>query len=472
MNEKAEARLRRKALRLLSAGRKPGEVLKLVGRGRGWLSKWRARYRHQGLVGLRGRSRRPHRQPQAWPKEMTRLIAQTRWRLSKAKAGLIGGHAIVNELRKLRPRQPLPSEKTVYRKLHQAGLLAPRRATFAPPRPTTTPYYGPAAGHFPWPTDELPAQASLDALAPRRATLDWTCRFLEGGAKVYAFHTLNLRTLELHQTLADNKTLETAQQHVLEAWKTRGIPHFLQLDNDAIFCGGYNVERVVGQFVRLCLFVGIELIFTPFKEPQHNFQVEQLNGLWGGPAFWRRHHFRCLGEVRRLAPSFTEWYMHTYTPPSLAGHTPAQSQRHAAEHRPHLSQPMTRKWPASGPGPAPRWPLKGPLTGRTALKGHLSRGHAGPLIPPALPITSGRIHFIRHVQADGTIRIFNETWPIGKRLAGQYVWATITTHRHTLDIWHRHSANGPWRLIKHIPYDLGEQVHRPIAPFIDLFTMS
>jgi leucine-zipper of insertion element IS481 len=413
MNEKAEARLRRKAMRMLSVGQKPGEVLKQVGRGRGWLSKWRTRYHHQGLAGLRGRSRRPHRLPQAWSTGMTRMIAQTRRRLSKAKAGLIGGHAIVNELRKLLPRQRLPSEKTVYRKLHQTGLIAS-------PKPTTPPYY-------PWPTDELPTQASLDAL-------DWTCRFLEGGAKVYAFHTLNLRTLELHQTLADNKTLETAQQHVLEAWKNRGIPHFLQLDNDAIFCGGYNVERVMGQFVRLCLWVGIELIFTPFKEPQHNFQVEQLNGLWGGPAFWRRHHFRCLGDVRRLAPAFTDWYMHTYTPPTLHGNTPAE--HHATEHRPHLNHAMTR------------------------------------LIPPALPITSGRIHFIRHVQTDGTIRILNEIWPIGKRLAGQYVWATITTHRHTLDIWHRRNANRPWRLIKHIHYDLGEPVHRPLQPFIDLFTMS
>jgi len=123
---------------------------------------------------------------------------------------------------------------------------------------------------------------------------------------VYAFHTLNLRTCALHQTLSVDKTLETAQAHgpskghlVLEAWKTRGIPRFLQLDNDAIFCGGYKVKRILGYFVRLCLFVGVELIFIPFKEPQHNYQVEQLNGLWGGQAFWRRHHFRGFGDVRR-----------------------------------------------------------------------------------------------------------------------------------------------------------------------------
>jgi putative transposase len=154
------------------------------------------------------------------------------------------------------PRRPLPSAATIYRVLQQTGLSAP-------PLP-------PPATYFPAPIEEV--AGSLDAM-------DWTCRYLEGGTKAYAFHTLNLRTRALHQTLARNKELRTAQAHVLDTWQNQGIPRFLQLDNDAIFCGGYKVERVVGQFTRLCLYVGVELIFLPFAEPQHNGQVEQLNGL-------------------------------------------------------------------------------------------------------------------------------------------------------------------------------------------------
>jgi len=44
-----------------------------------------------------------------------------------------------------------------------------------------------------------------------------------------------------------------------------------------------------------------------------------------------------------------------------------------------------------------------------------------------LPITAGRIHFVRKVQADGTVTILNETWKVGKRLAGRYIWATLIT---------------------------------------------
>jgi putative transposase len=185
---------------------------------------------------------------------MARLIVQTRKRPSNAKTGLTGARAIRTDLKTLMPRRRLPSERTIYRVLQRAEQ-------FAHPTPADTP-----AAYFPAPSEEV--QGSLGAL-------DWTCRYLTGGTKVYAFHTLNLRTRTLYQTLACDKTLATVQRHVLGAWQARGVPCFLPTDNDAVFCGGYKVARVVGHFTRLCLWVGVDLIFLPFKEPKRNFQVEQ-----------------------------------------------------------------------------------------------------------------------------------------------------------------------------------------------------
>ena len=411
MDEKAERRLRRKALRWLCLGRKPGEIVKRIGRSRTWLAKWCARFGEQGTAGLRSHSRQPQTHPQAWAREMTGLIVRTRKRLQQAPAGLIGARAIRYELKQLMPRRALPSATTIYRVLHQSGVLAPPSLSVAP--------------YFPAPSEEV--DGSLDAI-------DWTCRYLEGGTKVYAFHTLNLRTRALHQTLARNKELRTAQAHVLDAWQSQGIPRFLQLDNDAIFCGGYKVERVVGQFARLCLYVGVELIFLPFGEPQHNGQVEQFNGLWCGPAFWKRHHFGCFGHVGRQSARFIEWYMHYYRPPALNGATPAQRQR--TEHRPRLTKALRQALPAT------------------------------------LPITAGRMHFLRHVQPDGTLRILNEHWRVPKTLAGHYVWATVTTHRHTLALWFRGALNHDWRLLTQVHYHLTEPVHKRQLPFANLFTMS
>jgi len=411
MNEKAERTLRRRALRLLAAGHRPSAVLRRVGRSRAWLAKWRKRYAHRGAVGLHSQPRRPRRHPQAWPPALRQMIVQARRRLKRAPAGLIGARAVRGELRKLLPRRRLPSERTIGRVLVQEKVIAPAVAARPP--------------YFPAPCAEL--AGTLDAL-------DWTCRYLAGGRKVYAFHTLNLHTRAMGQTLADNKALPTVRQHVLEAWKTLGIPHFLQTDNDAVFCGGYKVRRVFGAFTRLCLCLGIELIFLPYEEPQHNSAVEQLNGLWGGPAFWQRHHFRCLDDVRRLSPAFRAWYRDDYRPPALAGLTPRQAQHREA--RPRLTQALRQA------------------------------------IPEPLPITAGRVHFIRWVPPDGTIRILNEPFRVSRRLAQRYVWVTLTTHRRTLDFWQRRTAQSAWRWIKQLPYDIPETVHRLPPCIADLFTMS
>jgi hypothetical protein len=251
--------------------------------------------------------------------------------------------------------------------------------------------------------------------------IDWTCRYLAGGVKVYAFHTLNLRTRACVQTIAADKQGRTVFAHLLQTWQTLGIPAFLQLDNDAAFCGGYKTPRRIGQVVRLCLHLGIELIFLPVAEPQRNGEVEELNGLWSR-AFWQRQHFTVLRQVQRASPHFVQWYATRYAPPALRGKTPTQAQR--TEPRRRLTRAQVRQ------------------------------------LPDPLPITAGRIHFIRCVQSDGTIAILSETWRVGRRFAGRYVWATIVTHQQRLDIWYQRSAQSDWRLLKSFAYLLPEPVKR------------
>ncbi len=398
MDDKHELRVRRKAIRLLLKGFKPNVILKAVHRGRTWLAKWRARFERLGLGGLHSQSRRPHRTPAACPPRLVRLIAQTRRRLVKHKVGLIGPRAILRELGKLRLGRATPSLTTIKRVLRAQDLVPPRSQA--------------SSAYFPAP--------SL-TLAGTMHALDWTCRYLEDGPKVYAFHTLNLRTRACHQTVAGDKSGETVIAHSLETWKTLGIPHFLQLDNDAAFCGGYKAPRVFGQFVRLCLYLGVELVFLPVAEPERNGEVEQVNGLWAH-AFWERRRFGSFPQVRRASPAFVQWYMTDYAPPYLNGRTPAQAQR--AESRRRLTVADVKHLPAE------------------------------------LPITAGRLHFIRTVRSDGTITLLNETWKVGKRRVGKYVWATITTHRRRLDIWYQRSAQHDWRLLQTFGYDIPETVAR------------
>lgn len=403
MDDKDELRRRRQAIRLWLKGVSPSQILQRVQRGRTWLSKWRDRFERLGARGLGSQSRRPCHRPAAHSSPMVRLIVRTRRRLVRARVGLIGPRAIRRELRALRLGRRLPSLATIKRVLKAEGLIAPRSAQTATYRP-------------------LP----LAHLSGCLQAMDWTCRYLEGGAKVYAFHTLNLHTRACAQTIAADKTTATVLQHALQTWKSLGIPAFLQLDNDAAFNGGYKVPRVFGQFVRLALYVGIELIFLPVGEPECNGDIEQFNRLWS-KAFFDRRHFGTLAACRRASPTFVEWYQTRYAPPKLGDRTPQAAHRAEGPHR--------------------------RLTERQIAQ-----------LPEPLPITAGRVHFIRQVAPDGTIALLNETWPVGQRRAGRVVWATITTHARRLDIWYQRSSQHEWRLLKSVPYALPTPVaHRPSA---------
>lgn len=65
-----------------------------------------------------------------------------------------------------------------------------------------------------------------------------------------------------------------------------------------------------------------------------------------------------------------------------------------------------------------------------------------------LPISVGKVTFIRLVSAAGTINILEQKFKVGKRLKFQYVKATLYTRYQTLKIYHK------GRLIKQFDYEL------------------
>ncbi len=42
-----------------------------------------------------------------------------------------------------------------------------------------------------------------------------------------------------------------------------------------------------------------------------------------------------------------------------------------------------------------------------------------------LPLTDGKMHFIRRVDNDGQINVLNEIFDVGKEFISEYVWATM-----------------------------------------------
>lgn len=396
MDEKHERTWRRQAIRLTLRGLRPKDIRKQIPRSRRWVWKWQARFQALGWRGLNSESHRPHHCAHRYSDTVCRRIVRIRRRLEHAKLGWIGAKAIQRAWQRRYPSQPCPGKSSIYTMLHRTGVLRPSHKPVAYcPQPTAT------------------SQFVLHAM-------DWTQRYLDGGPKVYAFHTVTIPDRAIHQTISPNKRRATACGHLLEACQRLGLPDGLQLDNDAAFNGTRKVARVFSPFVRLALYLGIELIFIPFGEAERNGVVERLNGLWS-QGFWKRRHFRSVTHVQRASPVFVRWYIAEYLKPPR---TEAKTRRLTKQQRQAL--------------------------------------------PAALPITAGRIHFERVVDEQGNIALLNETWHIDQRLAGQYVWATIVTHEQRLNIYHQRSAQEPLRRLKTFRYEIAE----PVRPLCSEFRRS
>lgn len=401
-NTQQELALRRRAIRLKLKGLRPVEILRGVPRGRTWLFRWLKRFTCSGWPGLKNKSKQPKRSPHAYPLKARTLVLGLRRAMHKRRLGLLGAQAIHQEIRQQKLLTRIPSGATINRWLRTAGLLS-----------STSP--GPAAVFYPEP--RVPTDYVLHAM-------DWTARYLEGGQKVFAFHTVNVGTRALAPTIAPDKTGTTLHQHVLQTWQVLGLPDSLQLDNDVTFTGGERTPRRFGSFVRLCLYLGIELVFVPPAEPTRNGVVEGVNSLWAR-SFWNRYRFRSLRAVVSRSPQFVTWDMTQYHPPGLKGRTPAQADR--TTHQPRLTRQQIHT------------------------------------LPEHLPITAGRIHFIRRVTAAGEIRFLGETWRVGKRVAHQYVWATVNTQSQRVEIHYRRAAQAAAKLVRSFSYDIPEPV-RPLRP--------
>lgn len=274
-NNLQEIAYRRLAFKLFDKGKSTKQILHKIPRSRSWLFKWKRRFAAHGWSALDSFSKAPKHAPQSYDSSVRQLVLRIRRRLERAKVGLCGARAVWLELHGSRLVSVVPSLATINRWLRAEGFFPCSAATAAKA-------YYPA-----W-------QFKQELLF---ASCDWMARFLEGGEKVFVFHTIDHQSHALSQTIAPDKTTETACRHLLNSFQEVGLVDFLQIDNDAAFTGLGRKARVFGRFVRLCLYFGGEIVFIPPGEPVRNALVERVNGLWASGFF-------CLGggKLRAFLP--------------------------------------------------------------------------------------------------------------------------------------------------------------------------
>lgn len=409
-----------RAIELLKRGATFAAACAAVARSEPWLAKWWRRYREEGRAGLHERSRAPRR---VWRRTPARLVA----RILRIRAELVahrtwrtafagcGAEAIRWELEQRGVRR-LPSLRTIGRILQRHGCTRRERQR--------------RRGHGrPCPAPRATAVGDVqqtDLVGPRHL------RGPRGVTRFFAFHTLEPVSRAAAASYYGDKGTEAFCAHFLHAWSALGVPRVSQVDNELALVGGNPHGFTFSQVVRLGPLLGVHWWFIPPGEPGRNPDIESFNGLWEARVLWR-HRCADLPGMRRTSGRFLGYY-HTRKP-----HRALTVVRHGSRF-PEVVLAAAR--PQLRPLP-PGFTLAPYRDARGELR---------------LPLARGRISFVRRVTAQGEIALPGGAYRVGRRLAGQYVVATLYTHRRALVV----KLEG--RVIKRFPCPIREPVVPPLYP--------
>ena len=365
--DESNASQRRSLIHLIRSGKKPEEAAAELGRSRPWAYKWWKRYRQDGWDGLEEQSRAPKRHPNQTPEPARAAIRRIRSELEAEaeqpdKLSYIGATSIRARLKR-KGVQPLPGISTIEQVLRDAGMVKPRHV---PEKPETVyPQLHPSQPH-------------------QLAQVDIVPHYLTGGALIACFNGIDPVSRFPDGQQYDNKSTTSALDFLVHLWKAAGIAQYTQVDNESSFCGGRTHQGVIGRVARLALLVGTELVFSPFYSPECNGFVERFHQDYSANV-WEKVTMRNLDEVRQTSAAFFPRYRASEHHSELHGQTPFAL---------HFATPL-RCLPAN-------------------FK-----------IPTRLPITEGKIHFMRVVEKTGNIQVNNLSWNAGLAQPGQGVWATL-----------------------------------------------
>jgi len=356
------------AIHLLRAGHSAPEVAEQLGRSERWVRKWQQRYASESWAGLQDRPHTPKRHGRRLPEQVRQAIVRARSELEADAAlgrGLkyIGGRAVRTKLKDERC-EPLPSVPTIERRLREARLTRHYRQQPAPE--IIYPHLHPIRPHQLCQVDIVP-------------------HYLTGGQPVACYNALDVVSRYPAGQAYDRQGSQEAAEFCVHVWQTIGIAAYTQVDNQDCFSGGHTHPYVLGKLVRLALMVGTELIFSPVRHPESNGFVERFHQEYDRHV-WEGTYLRDVPAVRQQGNGFFARYR--------------QSRHHVALHE------------------------QTPQEVHEATPPHRLR--AGFTIPAKrLPLHEGRVHFIRRVQADGTISVLNVSWAVPKADPLKGVWATL-----------------------------------------------
>jgi transposase InsO family protein len=359
---------RKLAVMQLRQGKTMPQVANDLDRSLGWVSKWKQRYKEGSWTGLKDKSRAPIQHGNQTSTKIREEIVKARLELeAEAELGkglkYIGSRAIRTRL-KQKKITPLPSIATIERVIRAAGMTKPKPKSVKPE--IIYPRLHPTQPH-------------------QLCQVDYVPHFLQGGQRVACFNALDVVSrYPTGRAYKQRRSLEAAE-FLIHVWQEMGIPQYTQVDNEGCFSGGVTHKYVLGKVVRLALTVGTELVFSPIYHPKSNGSVERFHQDYDDHV-WEDTYLSDLDAVHQQGQSFFALYRQREDHTQLNGQSPATLH--------HQQQPQ-------------------------------KLGSDFQLAAKKRPLREGRIHFMRCVTPEGTVRVLNVNWTVPNFDPTKGVWVTV-----------------------------------------------
>ena len=206
-----------------------------------------------------------------------------------------------------------------------------------------------------------------------------------------------------------HRTIYNAVEHLIAtAWPVMSIP--LAMGTDNAFARSSHRDNPWTLWVKILLMFGVEAIVSPPGTLGFTNHVENINGLWRDRTI-NRWHYDTLDELRTDTDQFVEWANHDRAILNEASF----GTQHPAEHVAAITNQL-------------RW-----LPDGFDLDSYIGKSGLN-----TLPVTKGRVTFLRHVDKHHTITIVQSHWHVPESLpVGGLVVAGIDTATGQLTIRHQ-----------------------------------
>ena len=369
------------ALKRYLEGERQVDICRSLGKTKLWFMKWLKRYRTGKEEWYKDLSKRPLVTPKKVDESIESVITKIRESLMEGsedstKYGCVGAEAIQYQMEKLGyDPSVIPSLSTIKRIINRNHLRVNKKERYM--RIKSKGRYTLIKPEY---IDEM---HQLDFVGPRH---------IKGFGPINSLHLKDVVGRQVAGNQYVEKSMDNVMEFLLKYWASHPMPRYIQTDNGMSFAGDFIHPRTFSRYIKLCLTVGIEVVFIAPAKPWMNGTIEEFNKQFDR-LFWKSEMFYSLSDIQAKSKIFYD----------------SQNKFNAWKEKKKKNKP---------PSFLPKQTL--PKDFKIDLNN--------------IPLVSGKIHFIRMVDSKGNIVVINESFHIGEEYIGEYVWATIDTAGQSLVI--------------------------------------